>query len=185
MTTNPQLHGHQTSFQEDVASDARAIANLLLDLSDSHGIVLTNLKLQKLLYFAHAETLVCERRALIRQSFEAWQMGPVVKVIYDQFKKFKDRPILEHAKAFDVVCKAWLPVSSADVGVATREIVLRTIKTYGRVSAFHLSELTHEHGGPWDRVRNRPTNKANIALRISNDLIFSHFAAVREVRRLN
>ncbi|URK89026.1 hypothetical protein LP421_15955 [Rhizobium sp. RCAM05350] len=35
--------------------DPRAVANLLLDEADRLGIKITNLALQKLLYFAHAD----------------------------------------------------------------------------------------------------------------------------------
>ena len=57
--------------------DARAISNLLLDMAGAGGIPVSNLALQKLLYFAHARHLVEVKQPLVTGYFEAWQHGPV------------------------------------------------------------------------------------------------------------
>lgn len=174
-----------STFREEAAHDARAVANLFLEMALDKKIELTNLKIQKLMYFAHAECLVKYHRALIRQAFEAWDMGPVIKAAYDQFKKFEGRPIDEPAKAFDVRASAWLPVTSAGIGPGARAVVEQTLITYGRVSAYHLSDLTHQPGSPWHLVRNTPTGVANVGLQISNELIFSCFSHGGSIQSVN
>lgn len=173
------------AFQEESAHDARAVANLLLDMAALEAIELTNLKIQKLIYFAHAESLVRYQRALVRQPFEAWEMGPVVKPVYDQFKAFKDRPILQPARSFDVAAAAWIPVPYTAIGPGARATVQLTLASYGRVSAFHLSDLTHQPGSPWHIVRTTPTSVANVGLQISNSLIFAYFGNGAGNRLLN
>jgi uncharacterized phage-associated protein len=57
--------------------DPRAVANLLLDLADRDDLAITNLVLQKLLYFAHGHFLIRTRCPLVQGGFEAWTYGPV------------------------------------------------------------------------------------------------------------
>jgi len=63
--------------------DPRCIANLMLDESARVGQSLTNLALQKLLYFAHAMFLIEQGRPLLSGYFEAWEYGPVHPAAYN------------------------------------------------------------------------------------------------------
>jgi uncharacterized phage-associated protein len=54
-------------------NDPRIVANYMLEIADSKSIALTNLALQKLLFFAHAISLVEKKKALVSGYFEAWQ----------------------------------------------------------------------------------------------------------------
>src|SRR5690349_21571202 len=54
---------------------------------------ITNLKLQKMLFFADAVKLAINDEPLIEEDFEAWNLGPVIKEIYDTYKKFDRAPI--------------------------------------------------------------------------------------------
>src|SRR4051794_25170043 len=78
--------------------DARKIANLLLSEFDSKRFDVTNLKLNKILFFLHAFHLVRNSRPLIKNHFEAWEHGPVVRVVYHEFKLFERAPITSLAK---------------------------------------------------------------------------------------
>ena len=74
--------------------DPRSFANLMLDEGDRLGIELTNLALQKLLYFAHGIFLNESRgKPLVSGYFEAWQHGPVRPAAYKAFKGAGARPI--------------------------------------------------------------------------------------------
>ena len=66
--------------------DPRAIANLMLDVADENGQQLSNLALQKLLYFAHATFLIETGSPLLGGFFEAWKYGPVHPGFYRSFK---------------------------------------------------------------------------------------------------
>ena len=48
---------------------------------------MTNLKLQKLVYFAQALSLVKNKKALFEDEFEAWDLGPVIPSLYQKHKK--------------------------------------------------------------------------------------------------
>jgi len=69
------------------------VANLLLGIANENGDVITNLKLQKLLYYAQAWYLVNSRRRLYSDTIEAWEFGPVVREVYNKWKSFGSTPI--------------------------------------------------------------------------------------------
>src|SRR5579871_1664070 len=68
-------------------------SDFLLCESRERGDVLTNLKLQKLLYYAQAWHLVHKDKYLFSEDFQAWIHGPVLPSQYQRFKKNEWRPI--------------------------------------------------------------------------------------------
>jgi len=54
---------------------------------------ITNLKLQKLLYYAQGFHLALFGKPLFRESLEAWQYGPVVPEIYRIYKQYGSSPL--------------------------------------------------------------------------------------------
>lgn len=70
------------------------IAYHLLDIAHRNGDCITNLKLQKLLYYAQAWFMVNNNgKLLFEDDIEAWKYGPVVRSVYDNFKKYNSSPI--------------------------------------------------------------------------------------------
>lgn len=77
---------------EDVRS-AKQVAKLFLAWACEDGDLLTNLKLQKLLYYAQAWHLVNFQKPIFRDPLRAWALGPVVSSIYADLKKYGATPI--------------------------------------------------------------------------------------------
>jgi len=69
------------------------VAKYILSIANKDGDFISNLKLQKLLYYAQAWYLVNYEMTLFNEPIEAWELGPVVKSVYSEFKKFKASPI--------------------------------------------------------------------------------------------
>lgn len=72
------------------------IAGYLVELANKtpeHD--LTNLKIQKLLYYAQGRFLAATGSPLFDDKIEAWQYGPVVADVYHQFKKCGSFPVTE------------------------------------------------------------------------------------------
>lgn len=70
------------------------VANKLLEIANQNGDLITNLKLQKLLYYAQAFYLVNNNgKKLFDDDIQAWQYGPVVPSVYQEYKKFNSYPI--------------------------------------------------------------------------------------------
>lgn len=69
--------------------DAVGIAYYILKYSRkelNQGI--SNLKLQKILYFIQAEFLVKKDEPCFEEIIEAWDFGPVIPAVYQEFKVF-------------------------------------------------------------------------------------------------
>ncbi|MGH1558477.1 Panacea domain-containing protein [Caulobacter segnis] len=58
----------------------------MLSLAEDAGVAITNLALQKLVYFAHGLMIVRHDRPLVDGYFEAWEYGPVHPLLYGSFK---------------------------------------------------------------------------------------------------
>lgn len=66
---------------------SREIADYIILYFQEHGEPLTNLKLQKLLYYAKGWYLALYDKPLFNDKIEAWVHGPVVPSIYHAFKQ--------------------------------------------------------------------------------------------------
>ena len=72
---------------------AMQVAQHFLALQDEDaGDLISNLKLQKLLYYAQGIHLALNGQPLYPERIEAWQHGPVVPEIYHAFKEYRARP---------------------------------------------------------------------------------------------
>jgi uncharacterized phage-associated protein len=164
--------------------DARAVANFLLDHARGRGLSLTQLSLLKLIYFAHGWYLSRFRRPLVENEFEAWEHGPVVRIVRDCFKEFKDRPITKRAEKIDIFTGEIQTVRPA-IREADADFIRSVFDRYHVYSAGQLSEMTHEHGSPWDRIWNGHGLVVRVGLRIKNDEIKSHFDAAARRKMLS
>lgn len=75
-----------------------AATNYILDKLAGYGIKdVTNLKLQKLLYFAYGINLLLYKQKLFQTSIQAWKLGPVVPEVYKEFKNSGNKSITTRA----------------------------------------------------------------------------------------
>ena len=73
---------------------AKQVSHIFLYWAYREGDLITNLKLQKLLYYAQGWYIAnFKSKILFDDEIEAWQYGPVVPEVYREFKKYKGRPI--------------------------------------------------------------------------------------------
>ncbi|HSW94311.1 MAG TPA: type II toxin-antitoxin system antitoxin SocA domain-containing protein [Gammaproteobacteria bacterium] len=104
-----------------------------------HGEPLTNLKLQKLLYYAQGWHLALYDKPLFDSPIEAWVHGPVAPDFYHEYKKYKHQPITKQQ-------------TKPDLDKIISEHLEEVINEYGSYSAFQLENLTH-HSDPWKNAR--------------------------------
>lgn len=100
---------------------------------------LTNLKLQKLLYFAQAKYLAKKNKKLFEEEIEAWDLGPVVRSVYESFKICGRFPIT----LFDV------KYTSKELDPDTKDFLNKVWDEYSKYSAGYLVDKTHEKNSPW------------------------------------
>lgn len=69
------------------------VAELFLSWSNKDGDLITNLKIQKLLYYTQAWHLVNFETPIFKDQIRAWVFGPVIPSVYHELKKFGQAPI--------------------------------------------------------------------------------------------
>lgn len=154
--------------------DPRAICNLLLDEAQRSGVDLSNLALQKLLYFAHGLHLHKMKKPLVSGYFEAWQYGPVHPAAYSAFKAAGRLDITFRAERVDILeGTRWSIPAPQDPDVV--ELIRWVIGSYGRLPAAHLVDISHAKGSPWHFVVEQGKNNAALGLRITDSVIQERF----------
>ena len=131
-------------------SSAFSVAKELVKLSFAGEEIdpLTNLRLQKLLYYAQAWSLVLRESELFPEQIEAWRWGPVVPVVYN------DLP--DGQKASQIQPDMFM--DSPDLPPEEAELVRSVWESYNPYSALRLSRMTHEET-PWVQAwGQRPTD---------------------------
>jgi uncharacterized phage-associated protein len=154
--------------------DGRAIANFVLDHCDRRGRSITNLSLQKVLYFCHVWSLIKLREPLIRHSFEAWEYGPVLPYLYRAFKNFDRSPIVGRAECIDP-SDGKKQIVKYTFDSATEALLQEIAEFYTRLSASALVRLSHIEGGPWHSVWNHE-GSANPGMKIDNTNILKFYS---------
>ncbi|MGM5049539.1 Panacea domain-containing protein [Tardiphaga sp. 604_B6_N1_1] len=154
--------------------EARKICNYLLAHYDAREFNLTNLRLNKLIFFIHAAGLAERPDGLVRNHFEAWQFGPVIRPVFDAFKSYGDRWISAPARYLDYSTGQERPIPFDDIAPADAEIIDRVFKQYSHFTTGQLVALSHEPGGPWDVIFKAQLADKSASPRIPNELIRRH-----------
>ena len=131
------------------AYDAIDVANYVILKSKDFNDKITNLKLQKVLYFLQASFLTELDKSLIKQPFERWTYGPVVPEAYRFFQKFESNQIktpvssykIDITKGFEVTEEPFNKnvISDEDQGLIDK--FYKPMVTY---TAGNLVDLTHK-----------------------------------------
>lgn len=156
---------------------AKAVANEFLELAKKDGKKLTQMQLQKLVYFAYGWYLAITGKRLIDERVEAWGWGPVIPSIYQAFKRFGSSPITEPAAevGFRSGKAGFYPIriqsSDSEEDTLARQVVKRVWDIYGKYSASALSKMTHAPDSPWSRTPDKEIKGTDI----SDDLISEYF----------
>ena len=117
------------------ASDVAKYFLYLDEMNDGEGI--SNLKVQKLTYYAQGYHLAIFGNPLFGESISAWAHGPVVETLYHAFK--------QHGRDHIPALTDFNPnVFSED----EKELLDEIYEVYGQFSAWKLRNMTHEEA-PW------------------------------------
>jgi uncharacterized phage-associated protein len=153
--------------------DPRAIANIVLDIADYEKAQITNLALNKIIYFLHAWYLAETGRPLVDAKIEAWDYGPVIREVYSEFKSNKSKIIKNRAMKFDVD-KLERVIVSEQIKCDDYDSLVENIKKYIHIPASKLVNLSHIKCGPWDIVYNE-SGRINPGMEITDDIILEYF----------
>ncbi len=121
-------------------------ANFFVDIVNrSEDDQITNLRLNKLLYFAQGCCLSRLGRKLFDDEIEAWDYGPVVPSVYRKYKVCGKSPIRTVDDDYD------------PRGFSEEEcqILLDVMREYGKYMSSELVTITHRKGSPWSQAKER------------------------------
>lgn len=119
--------------------DAMDLVGYIITYSKHIGNLVTNLRLQKLLYFIQKEHLQQHGEPAFDDDICAWQYGPVVPRVYYEFSRYASTPII-----------------NIDESTPLDDSIKNTIRTvlnkYNKVPTWKLVQLTHEPNSPWSNT---------------------------------
>lgn len=133
----------------------------------------TNMALNKILYFTHGWRLAFDHGPFYSQEFEAWPNGPVSPVIYHEFKQNRAEPIGNRAKIMDIETGE-SKVANYELTEEEETFTIRMISFYGRREALTLSHMSHEKDAPWDIVR---SSGSYLGMKIPNTELKEYFSS--------
>jgi len=126
---------------------------------------ITNLKLNKLLYFINiGYMLKSGGKPIFREEFQAWRHGPVLKSVYN---KFWLGMVLPSKEKLDNITKS--------IDSDKLEVFNQVLGKLAELPAWQLVEMTHVKNGPWEEVYNKNKGENGICLaNIPYEMIY-HF----------
>lgn len=130
----------------------RDVSHYIIVYSNKKDYGVSNLKLQKLLYFVQAFFLINDCPPCFDEKIEAWDFGPVVPEVYREYKRFggMDIPTIDYYVKFDKK-NIWNTeriyyediISNDD-----KEMIQAVVDKFAHCSATFLVNLTHNQD-PW------------------------------------
>jgi len=126
------------------------VANKFIELGKRDGVCdLTNMKLQKLVFFAHSAMLGDYDRPLIEEEFRAWKHGPVVYDLYATIRNLCNRRHLKpRSPLFEKIPGDFSPITDQD---ALKAIFIAW-KVCKNSNTKVLRKMTRLPGTPWSNV---------------------------------
>lgn len=117
------------------------VANFFVNISidDPYGCI-TNLALNKLVYFAQGWSLARNDKPLFEEDIQAWKFGPVVPTVYRSFQACGRERIASTVGNFDY----------DKYDPQTLQLLLDVFNAYGQYTASGLVKMTHQNGTPWE-----------------------------------
>lgn len=144
---------------------AQSIARHIIDFAAMQDRGVSNLKLQKLLYFVQAQFLFTPPRhsACFKDRIEAWDFGPVVPNVYHQYKSYGAASIIPDEN--DPMLPYYDTITPEDQNMI--DALIAEILPY---SASALVDITHRQD-PWRKAYVPGCNRE-----ITTESIRSYFA---------
>lgn len=155
--------GAHSRKREHAMITASNLAKYIIVCCSGGSKSITNLKLQKLLYYAQAWHLALRSTPLFNDRIEAWVHGPVVPVVFREYRDFKWSALPADnlsAKPHAEVCNH----------------VAEVLAAYGKFDATQLEQLTHNED-PWKEARKGIPGDMASTNEISQDAMRKYYRA--------
>ncbi|SEQ07303.1 Uncharacterized phage-associated protein [Lachnospiraceae bacterium NE2001] len=127
---------------------------------------ISNLKIQKLLYYAQGCSLASTGDCLFYEDIVAWKHGPVVEKVYEKYQKYGRSGITD------------IP-QYPQLDIKIEKLLLNTYNAFAKYSAWELANLTHKED-PWRCTPSLHT----ISNELIRDYFLNHYKSINENNEL-
>lgn len=129
-------------IQNNEDPDTIKTSYYIIEYCNNEGISLTNLKLNKLLYFINIQYMLKNNGTpFFKEEFLAWRHGPVLQSVYNKFCYGIVLPSKE--KMNKILCT----LTKDQI-----QVMEEVLKNKAHSPAWELVEETHVKGGPWEEI---------------------------------
>ena len=141
---------------------AIVVANYIIEYEHSKNRVISNFKLQKLLYFVQAQFFRVLGVPCFSDKMEAWSFGPVVVNVYHTYKFYGGLDIveIEENKLFD------------NIEESHKAIIEEVLESFAYTPVYKMVDITH-HQSPWMFANSNPFDNE-----ITNESIRQYFCSL-------
>lgn len=123
---------------------SKIVAGYIIHQSSSDDGEITHLTLQKLLYYCQGFHLAIHDTPLFKEAIEHWDHGPVVPVVYHEYKTCGKNPLSLSSENLDF----------SSIPKDSQEVIDEVFEVYGQFSASKLRDMTHNES-PWVNTSDR------------------------------
>lgn len=124
---------------------AMDIAKYIINYSNEKDYPISNLRLQKLLYFVQANFISQSGRVCFGDSMQCWQYGPVIPSVYSKFKIYGSDSI---PVQYDTKSRERKKFRIKDLKGIDRNMIVEVIDEASTMSPSQLVSITHGQD-PW------------------------------------
>ena len=149
-----------------------SVAEYFIDKANQDKKPITNKKLQKLVYYAQAWSLVLKNKKLFDEKIEAWVHGPAIKSLYVKYKSF----------GFNYIKKEADTASLKSLSADNKKLLDSVWSVYGGLDADYLEMLTHSET-PWKEAREGLQSSQNSENEISTKSMKSFYSQKLETAK--
>lgn len=156
--------------------DVLDVCRFIINYCDDQDYAISNLKLQKILYFIQAWFLCRSetRKACFKEEIEAWDFGPVVPEAYHEYKQFGSTNLPRvtfyiQRDEDDFWESKVVPFNDDVITLGDKDIIRKLVDKFARYSTTTLVNVTHGQS-PW--IDAYEPGKNNV---ITNEAIRSYF----------
>lgn len=110
---------------------------------------ISNLQLQKILYYIQRDHLKKHNTPAFEDDIEAWKFGPVVPEVYYAFCYYGAMPIRNRYE-------------NIDISTCDKALIDGIIETKRKMEPWDLVEETHKTNGAWDKTFTKSHGKPSV-----------------------
>lgn len=138
------------------------VCRYVINFSNDKDYGISNLKLQKVLYFIQAYFLISANKKCFNERIEAWDFGPVVPEAYREYKQFGsgDIPTVSFVVDFDEenIWDSKVQQYKDDViKIEDKSLIDAVVDKFSDYSATDLVSITHRQA-PWKEAYQQGRN---------------------------